>query len=167
MVGGGAVHDFGPLTTKLRGSYGKSIRPAGIGGPIIVGCAGSDRAGAVSRPKSKLESRSGFDAFIGHAFAAHLTRFDQTAYNLIQPVAITSSLMPHRERFRASLYALQNVGEIGNEVGARELARSRCVFRSRAPLARRQPRPTFSVCLQRRPRVPATGCLAFRRGPAA
>jgi iron complex outermembrane receptor protein len=56
----------------------------------------------------------GFDAFVGHVFAAHITRFDQSAYNLIQSVAITSSLVPHAGDLRP-LYALQNVGEIGNK----------------------------------------------------
>jgi iron complex outermembrane receptor protein len=113
MAGAALVHDFGLLTTKLRASYGKSIRSAGS----VVRSSWIAReaiAQASLAPEEQAGIEMGFDAFIGHVFAAHLTRFDQTAYNLIQPVAITSTLMPHDGDVRP-LYALQNVGEIGNK----------------------------------------------------
>jgi iron complex outermembrane receptor protein len=113
MFAGAAVHDFGPLTAKLRAAYGKSIRPVGS----VV------RASAIAReaivqgalaPEEQSGIEVGVDANIGRAFTMRLTRFDQTAYNLIQPVAITSSLMPTTTTDSRLLYALQNVGEIGN-----------------------------------------------------
>src|SRR5206468_3410002 len=52
----------------------------------------------------------------GRMFALHLTRFDQYAYNLIQPVAIASSLTPYQNDGSSNrlMYTLQNVGEIAN-----------------------------------------------------
>jgi len=115
MLGGAAVHDFGPLTTKLRASYGKGIRPAGT----------ALRASWLARqsltqqslaPEEQSGLEAGFDAFLGRLFSLHLTRFHQYAYNLIQPVAIASSLAPYPNDGGSNrlMYALQNVGEISN-----------------------------------------------------
>jgi len=112
MVGGAVLHEFGLLTTKLRASYGKSIRPAGS----AVRASWLARQAIVQGSLSP-EEQSGieveFDATVGRRWTLRVTRFDQTAYNLIQSVAITSSLMPGPTDGRL-LYALQNVGEIGN-----------------------------------------------------
>jgi iron complex outermembrane receptor protein len=112
MAGAAVVHDFGRLTTKLRASYGKSIRPAGS----VLRSSWIAREAIVQNslaPEEQAGIEMGIDAFVGQMFAVHLTRFDQTAYNLIQPVLITSSLVPNQGDLRA-LYALQNVGEISN-----------------------------------------------------
>lgn len=112
MVGGGVFHEFGLLTTKLRASYGRSIRPAGS----AVRASGLARHSIVQgtlSPEEQSGIEVGLDASIGRSWTLRATRFDQTAYNLIQSVAITSSLMPAPGDGRL-LYALQNVGEIAN-----------------------------------------------------
>ena len=112
MVAGALVRDFGLLTTKLRASYGRSIRPAGS----AVRASWLAREAIVQgrlAPEEQSGIEVGLDATIGRRWTLRATRFDQTAYNLIQSVAITSSLMPGPNDGRL-LYALQNVGEIGN-----------------------------------------------------
>lgn len=114
MLGGAAVHDFGPVTTKLRASYGKGIRPAGT----ALSTSWLARQSFTQRlaPEEQSGLEVGVDAFVGHSFALHLTRFDQYAYNLIQPVAVASSMTPSPtdEDSMRLMYALQNVGEITN-----------------------------------------------------
>jgi iron complex outermembrane receptor protein len=115
MVGGAAVHEFGPVTTKLRASYGKGIRPAGT----ALRASWLARQSLTQRnlaPEEQSGLEVGLDAFVGHAFALHLTRFDQYAYNLIQPVAVASSMTPSMtgDGSMRLMYALQNVGEITN-----------------------------------------------------
>ena len=112
MLGGALLHDFGLVTAKLRASYGKSIRPAGS----VVRATWLAREAIVRgslAPEEQSGIEVGLDASVGRHWSLRATRFDQTAYNLIQPVAITSSLMPNPNDGRL-LYALQNVGEIGN-----------------------------------------------------
>ena len=112
MFGGALLHDFGLLTTKLRASYGRSIRPAGS----AVRASWLAREAIVQgtpAPEEQSGIEVGLDASIGRSWTLRATRFDQTAYNLIQSVAITSSLMPAPGDGRL-LYALQNVGEIAN-----------------------------------------------------
>jgi iron complex outermembrane receptor protein len=114
MLGGAAVHEFGPVTTKLRASYGKGIRPAGteLRASWLVRQSVAQKSLA---PEEQSGLEAGIDAFVGR-FALHLTRFDQYAYNLIQPVAIASTLTPNPidESTSRLMYALQNVGEITN-----------------------------------------------------
>ena len=112
MVGGALLHQFGLVTTKLRASYGRSIRPSGS----AVRASWLAREAIVQgtlAPEEQSGIEVGVDASIGHSWTIRATRFDQTAYNLIQSVAVTSSLMPGPGDGRL-LYALQNVGEIGN-----------------------------------------------------
>jgi iron complex outermembrane recepter protein len=115
MIGGAAVHDFGPVTTKLRASYGKGIRPAGAA-LRASWLARQSLAHQSLAPEEQSGLEFGLDAFFGRAFALHLTRFDQYAYNLIQPVAIASSLTPSPTSDGSTrlMYALQNLGEITN-----------------------------------------------------
>ena len=115
MIGGAAVHDFGPLTTKLRASYGKGIRPAGS----AIRASWIERPAVVQgrlAPEEQSGFESGVDAFIGRAFALHVTRFDQHAFGLIQPVKVVSTLMPFPNDGSTGreLYVLQNVGKISN-----------------------------------------------------
>ena len=112
MFGGALLHDFGFFTTKLRASYGRSIRPAGS----AVRASWLAREAIVQgtlAPEEQSGTEIGVDASIGRNWTLRATRFDQTAYNLIQSVAITSSLVPAPGNGRL-LYALQNVGEIAN-----------------------------------------------------
>ena len=115
MIGGAAVYDLGFLTTKLRASYGRGIRPPGS----AVRASWIGREAVVQgrlAPEVQSGLESGVDAFVGRVFALHVTRFDQHAYGLIQRVALVSSLMPYPNDGSPGrvLYALQNVGEITN-----------------------------------------------------
>ncbi len=113
MLGGAAVHDFGPVTTKLRASYGKSIRPSGSAlRSSWIGREALLQTGFAPEEQAGIEA--GFEATVGHSFALHLTRFDQTAYSLIQPVLLKSTLLPSPDADGRMLYALQNVGQISN-----------------------------------------------------
>ncbi len=112
MIGGAVLHEFGRVTTKLRASYGRSIRPAGSAVRASWLARQAMVQGSLS-PEEQSGVEVGFDATVGRRWTLRATRFDQTAYNLIQSVAITSSLMPGPSDERL-LYALQNVGEIGN-----------------------------------------------------
>jgi outer membrane cobalamin receptor len=114
MIGGAAVRELGVLTTKLRASYGKGIRPVAS----VVRSSWSARHAVVQgtlAPEQQSGIEAGVDAFVGRAFAVHVTRFDQHAYDLIQPVATTSTLLPYPdENTNRLVYALQNLGEISN-----------------------------------------------------
>ena len=112
MVGGAVLHDFGLLITKLRASYGRSIRPAGSAVRASWLARQAIVQGRLS-PEEQSGIEVGLDASVAQRWTFRATRFDQAAYNLIQSVAITSSLMPGPTDGRL-LYALQNVGEIGN-----------------------------------------------------
>jgi iron complex outermembrane receptor protein len=115
MIGGAAVHDFGLVTTKLHASYGKGIRPAGTAFRASW-LARQSLAQRNLAPEEQSGLEVGVDAFVGHSFALHLTRFDQYAYNLIQPVAVASSMTPSPtdDGSMRLMYALQNVGGITN-----------------------------------------------------
>jgi len=113
MIGGAAVHDFGAMTAKLRASYGTAIRPVGS----VLRSSFSAREALVQgnlAPEEQSGFEAGLDAFVGRTFSIHLTRFDQRAYNLIQPVAIAWTLTPYPYQNERLAYALQNVGEISN-----------------------------------------------------
>jgi len=113
MLGGAAVHDFGPVMTKLRASYGKSIRPAGSAlRSSWIGREALLKTGFTPEEQGGVEA--GLDATVGRTFALHVTRFDQTAYSLIQPVLVRSSLLPAPDAQSQMIYSLQNVGQISN-----------------------------------------------------
>jgi iron complex outermembrane recepter protein len=111
-LGIATVRDLGRATLKARAAYGIGVRPARTTSGI--------RAPGPSQsldPEKQRGLELGADLFVGRRFAAHLTRFDQTASGLIQNVAVpkdtgggTSGPGPSKRIG----YVLQNVGEIGN-----------------------------------------------------
>ena len=123
MLGGAVVNDYGDVTLKLRAAYGKGIRP--VQGAIRELAYGGRPTALVAydlAPEQQSGIEAGADLFVGRNLAFHVTRFDQTATDLIQSVAIT---VPSRSSSRGSryetepdgpyvAYQLQNVGEIGN-----------------------------------------------------
>lgn len=112
-VGGAVVHGFGPITAKLRASYGKAARSPGAA--VRVSWLEHEPAVAgrlVPEEQSGLEG--GLDLFVGSTAALRVTRFDQHAYSLIQPVAIASAPSATDPNATRLLYQLQNVGEIAN-----------------------------------------------------
>lgn len=113
-IGGAVVHGFGPVIAKLRASYGKAARsPA-----AAVRASWLEHESAVAGrlvPEEQSGVEGGLDILIGSSVSLRATRFDQHAYSLIQPVAIASAGMtPTDAGPTRLLYALQNVGEIGN-----------------------------------------------------
>lgn len=112
MVGAATVGDFGPLTLKLHGSYGKGVRP-----PSTLGHSAfwQTRYGSGTQPSLGAEEQSGveagLDVMVRHALAFHVTRFDQVASGLIQQVAVPAD---SNAQSRRVAYLLENVGEIKN-----------------------------------------------------
>jgi iron complex outermembrane recepter protein len=113
-LGGAVVHGFGPLTAKLRASYGKAARsPASAVRPSWLEHESSLAGRLVPEEQSGLEG--GLDLLLGSSAAFRVTRFDQHAFSLIQPVAIASTGLTMGDGAPMHLlYSLQNVGEIGN-----------------------------------------------------
>jgi outer membrane cobalamin receptor len=114
LLGASVVRGFGDATLKLRAAYGKAIRPARISARTITATGMRDvQARTDLSPEEQAGTEIGTDLFLGRRFALHVTRFDQRASGLIQPVAIVaetpSSGVPPRVD-----YQLQNVGEIAN-----------------------------------------------------
>jgi outer membrane receptor protein involved in Fe transport len=116
MLGAAFVRSLGFATVKLRSAYGKGIRPPQTSSRsgTLMGLNRSTTSIPLSaETQSGIES--GVDAFVGRALAVHLTRFDQRASGLIQPVSVAPPLAPgDTTRPRRIAYELQNVGEITN-----------------------------------------------------
>lgn len=112
MLGATAVHSFGATTVKLRSAFGKGIRPVQVASRAgaLMGFTGSLLGSSLS-PEEQSGTEVGFDATIGRSFGLHVTRFDQRASGLVQPVSVSIQVGP---RFRHVGYELQNVGEITN-----------------------------------------------------
>ncbi|MEA2766476.1 MAG: iron complex outerrane recepter protein [Gemmatimonadaceae bacterium] len=128
MIGGAVVHDYGPLTVKLRSAYGRGIRQSANAARET---AWFDPRGEAHRLSLSPEEQSGIEAgvdfFFGKSFGLQVTRFDQLASGLIQRVAYTyagsstsdrppqnTSDGPVRAEDRHIEYTFQNVGEITN-----------------------------------------------------
>ena len=125
MFGVATVRAVGPATLKLRAAYGKGIRTAStalrqsgwmaVRRPLVA--AGLD-------PEEQAGVEGGVDLLLGSALGLHVTRFDQRATGIIQPVIVGSwgTAGPYGSSGGASsgssggrvLYLLQNVGEIDN-----------------------------------------------------
>lgn len=113
MLGASLVRDAGGVTAKLRSSYGRGIRAVTSVLPV------RDRHRLHSNPWIEPEEQTGVDAgadvYFAGALSAHVTRFDQTARNLVQLVTLYDSISsgPGSSRDRIH-YQRQNVGEITN-----------------------------------------------------
>ena len=115
LVGAAYVHDLGGVVVKVRGAYGTAIRPASAlpRGASWMGRLGTLRSSALD-PESQTGTEAGVDLLVGRMFTMHVTRFDQRASGLIQPVATTTTYATTAGRSRSMTYALENVGAIGN-----------------------------------------------------
>lgn len=115
LLGAAYVRDFGDLVLKLRGAYGTAIRPASAlpRGASWMGRLGTLRTSTLE-PESQSGTEIGADLLVGRHLAMHLTRFDQRASGLIQPVATTTTYATSAGRSRSMTYALENVGAIAN-----------------------------------------------------
>jgi iron complex outermembrane receptor protein len=113
-LGGAVVRGFGLVTAKVRASYGKAARsPATAVRASWLEHERTVTGRLVPEEQSGLEG--GLDLLVGSSGVLRVTRFDQHAYSLIQPVAIASAALSSNDASPTHLlYALQNVGEIGN-----------------------------------------------------
>jgi iron complex outermembrane recepter protein len=116
MLGASFVQSLGITTLKLRSAYGKGIRP-----PQTTSRAGTlmglnrSPTGAELSAEKQSGVEMGADVFVGRTMTFHLTRFDQRASGLIQPVSIAPpAAVGDTSRPRRIVYELQNVGEITN-----------------------------------------------------
>jgi iron complex outermembrane receptor protein len=125
MIGAAVLHDYGPLTIKLRSAYGRGIRPAATAARETAWFDPRGQAHQLSlSPEEQSGIEAGMDFFLGKSFGLQVTRFDQLASGLIQRVAYAYSSprtqappapwQPVRREDRHIAYALQNVGEISN-----------------------------------------------------
>ena len=114
MVGVAAVHDIGATTFKVRGAYGRGIRPVQTPSRSIAMHDIRWRSGTPSlEPEEQSGTELGADLLFGRRAGVHVTRFDQRAFGLIQLVGIRDTQPGGSGKSRVS-YVLQNVGEIGN-----------------------------------------------------
>lgn len=117
MLGVSAIRTFGIATLKLRSAYGKGIRPVQTSSRAgtLLGLRGPS-AGATLSPEEQSGIEFGVDAFIGSHLTLHVTRFDQRASGLIQPVSVyfLPIAADSQPQYRRISYELQNVGEITN-----------------------------------------------------
>jgi outer membrane receptor protein involved in Fe transport len=112
MLGVATVGDVGPFTVKLRGAYGRGIRP-----PSTLGhtTAWQSPTGTSTQtplgPERQSGVEAGLDVALQSALSFKITHFDQRASGLIQKVAVPADndYMSHRWQ-----YDLENVGEITN-----------------------------------------------------
>lgn len=116
MLGAAFVRSLGLTTVKLRSAYGKGIRPPQTSSRsgMLMGLNRSPFSPDLTAEK-QAGIETGADLFVGRAMAFHITRFDQRASGLIQPVSIAPpTLFGDTARPRRIVYELQNVGEITN-----------------------------------------------------
>ncbi|AMW05670.1 hypothetical protein GEMMAAP_14400 [Gemmatimonas phototrophica] len=116
MVGAAYVRDVGNTVVKLRGAFGTGIRPARA---LVRSSSwlGQGQLAALSalEPEKQSGTEVGVDLLMGARSALHLTRFDQRASGLIQPVSSLVTAVGANGRIsRAMTYTLQNVGAIDN-----------------------------------------------------
>ncbi len=114
MIGAAYVRDYGPAVLKLRSAFGTGIRPART---LVRGTSWMGRgvASASLQPEQQTGIEAGADLVLAHGVSLHVTRFDQEASGLIQPVgSMTTAVGPNGRIVRNLSYTLQNVGAITN-----------------------------------------------------
>ena len=116
MLGATYVRDLGGAAVKLRGAYGTGIRPART---LVRNATWMGAASWASAANLEAERQSGTefggDVLVGSRLSLHLTRFDQRASGLIQPVStLTTTVASNGRPVRRMAYTLQNVGAITN-----------------------------------------------------
>ena len=116
MVGAAYVREYGPAVLKLRSAYGKGIRPVRTlaRGTSWMG-RGELSATEGLQPEQQTGIEAGADVVFARGVSLHVTRFDQEASGLIQPVGSMSTVVgPNGRIVRNLSYTLQNVGAITN-----------------------------------------------------
>jgi outer membrane receptor protein involved in Fe transport len=116
MLGAAYVRDYGPAVLKLRSAFGTGIRPARTlaRGTSWMG-KGTRSSMAGLQPEEQTGLEVGADLVMAHGLSFHVTRFDQDATGLIQPVgAMSTGIAANGRVVRNLSYTLQNVGAITN-----------------------------------------------------
>ncbi len=114
MLGAAYVRDYGPAVLKLRSAFGTGIRPVRA---LARGTSWMGRgvASDALQPEQQTGLEAGADLLFAHGVSLHVTRFDQEASGLIQPVGSMSTSVGANGRIVRNLsYTLQNVGAITN-----------------------------------------------------
>jgi iron complex outermembrane receptor protein len=119
MVGGAWVATEGPVSLKLRAAYGKGIRwPQALALEEQSAWPNMPTLRTELGPEEQAGIEAGFDLHVGRTLKLQDTRFDQTATGLIQrvamPAGVFSRVSGQGGGGHGIVYALQNVGEIGN-----------------------------------------------------
>ncbi|MCC6317475.1 MAG: TonB-dependent receptor [Gemmatimonadaceae bacterium] len=106
-LGAAVRRQVGPAAITLRTAYGKAISPARA---ALRPTPWGGRAPAILslEPEEQAGIEYGADVSVGSRVSAHITRYDQRATNLVQPVAAMSSASGRL------VYQWQNVGAITN-----------------------------------------------------
>jgi iron complex outermembrane receptor protein len=115
MLGVAHVREMGNVVLKVRGAYGAGIRPARslVRTSSWMGQGQFAALGALD-PERQSGTEFGVDLLVGRT-AVHVTRFDQRATGLIQPVSSVVTAVGNAGRLgRALNFTLQNVGAITN-----------------------------------------------------
>lgn len=94
MLGGALAKSGGAVSVKLRGAYGKGIRPAGTlaetgGFTWQVRALGNALLDAVMEEQSGVEA--GLDVHVGEEIALHVTRFDQFARGPVHSIGASGA----------------------------------------------------------------------------
>ena len=116
MLGVAHVREMGSMVLKMRGAFGTGIRPA----RALVRTSswmGQGQFAALSAldPERQSGTEAGADLLFGSRLAVHVTRFDQRATGLIQPVSTVVTAIGSGGRLgRTMAFTLQNVGAITN-----------------------------------------------------
>ena len=116
MLGAAYVREVGNAVVKVRSAFGTGIRPArtllrssswmGQGQGILL---------SALDPEQQSGTELGVDLMLGGRVAVHVTRFDQRATGLIQPVSRVVTAVNSAGRLaRTMAFTLQNVGAISN-----------------------------------------------------
>ena len=109
MVGAVVTRDLGALTVKLRGAYGKGIRPPPPSARLALA---TTRFRQLPNPAIAPESQSGVEGglelFAGDRASLRGTLYSQRAYGLVQTVMFESGTSPLSMQ-------QQNIGQIAND----------------------------------------------------
>jgi iron complex outermembrane recepter protein len=116
MLGAALVQERGDVTVKLRGAYGKGVRPQRTATRETTWVGMHDHLSrATLAPEEQSGVEAGADLFIGRTLTFQVTRFDQLASGLVQRVALATAIgSAGPPEPRRVAYQLQNMGEISN-----------------------------------------------------
>jgi len=116
MLGVAHVRDLPGAVLKVRGAYGSGVRPArsAMRSSSWMGRGDQGVYGGLD-PERQSGTELGLDLHVGQRLGLHVTRFDQLASGLIQPVtSLVAWTAANGRAQRAMGYTLQNVGAIEN-----------------------------------------------------